>query len=551
MADEEQVAILSSKATDGTGEKYASKVFHSITHKEIPHRWRRLLCGLFGILIACAISAGIICGLYFGFVAANSFSRYPSSISASNMVAHLEAFQEIANNHSGSRSPTTGYNASVDYVVSTLQANTDLVVSVQTFPIMYSSEPFPSALQLRQDNNTVNFVNGVDFLSIRNQGPGNVTAFIDTTPGLGCSAADYQNFTAGSIALVYRGVCTFSAKGAAATAAKAAGLLIVNYDGQGVIAASMSPPLTFPALLVSYGVGSVLQDVASTDQVTMYSSSVIYQVITSNVIADTVDGNASAIIVVGSHLDSVPAGPGINDNGSGSGANLELALNINKVAIKNRVRFCWWGAEELGLLGSTFYVNSLSTTDRANIALNINLDMIASPNYFVGVYNGRAASGVPECNNLACLNGSAVIQALFEQFFNVQNQTCDDTAFDGRSDYGPFLDANIPAGGLFTGAEAIKDATMRSRYGGLANAAFDPCYHAYCDNVDNINEEVYQQMGRASATVLETLATQSDLKGYLNKGSQQVTSNKDYAPCNSQSSATLRARRPYIDDVKL
>jgi len=72
---------------------------------------------------------------------------------------------------------------------------------------------------------------------------------------------------------------------------------------------------------------------------------------------------------------------------------LELALNIDKVAIKNRVRsvfrsgsysyfsfihnrFCWWGAEELGLLGSTYYVNSLSATDRSAIALNINLDMI-------------------------------------------------------------------------------------------------------------------------------------------------------------------------------
>jgi len=134
---------------------------------------------------------------------------------------------------------------------------------------------------------------------------------------------------------------------------------------------------------------------------------------------------------------------------------------------------------------------------------------------------------------------------------NNQNQTCDDTAFDGRSDYGPFLYANIPAGGLFTGAEQIKDETMRIRYGGLANAAFDPCYHQYCDTVNNIDQDVYQLMGRAAATVLEELATQSDLKGYLNKGSQQVTSNSEWAPCHSESTSTLRSRRPYIDDVKI
>ena len=53
--------------------------------------------------------------------------------------------------------------------------------------------------------------------------------------------------------------------------------------------------------------------------------------------------------LVGSHLDSVAEGPGINDNGTGSAFNLELALQMAKMAAPaNKVRFAWWGAEESG-----------------------------------------------------------------------------------------------------------------------------------------------------------------------------------------------------------
>ena len=68
--------------------------------------------------------------------------------------------------------------------------------------------------------------------------------------------------------------------------------------------------------------------------------------------------------MVGSHLDSVPEGPGINDNGTGSAFNLELALQMAKRNPPlNKVRFAWWGAEEEGLLGSTHYVAAITDED--------------------------------------------------------------------------------------------------------------------------------------------------------------------------------------------
>jgi len=235
-------------------------------------------------------------------------------------------------------------------------------------------------------------------------------------------------------------------------------------------------------------------------------------IITYNVVADTLTGNPGSTIVVGSHLDSVDAGPGINDNGSGSATNLELALQIatTSLPLENRVRFCWFAAEELGLIGSTVYVGNLSSAEKAEIALMLNFDMLGSPNYFRGIYDGASAA------NATVRPGSAAIQSLFENYFNAQSLSWDLTAFDGRSDYGPFIANGIPAGGLFTGAEGTKNISLRTKYGGLANAAFDPCYHQACDTVDNINQEVLSQMAKAAANTLQIVAQMTDVREWLN-----------------------------------
>lgn len=139
------------------------------------------------------------------------------------------------------------------------------------------------------------------------------------------------------------------------------------------------------------------------------------------------------------------------------------------VTPKNKIRFAWWAAEEFGLLGSKNYVNNLSYEAKQQIALNLNFDMLGSPNFFRGVYDGQNA-------NDSIRAASGKIQTLFNNHFDTQGLKYEPTPFNGRSDYGPFIEVGIPAGGLATGAEVFKTPAQRILYKGVANAAFDPCY---------------------------------------------------------------------------
>jgi len=193
--------------------------------------------------------------------------------------------------------------------------------------------------------------------------------------------------------------------------------------------------------------------------------------------------------------------------------------------------------EEIGLLGSTFYVQHLNETSPAelqNIALNLNFDMLGSPNYFLAIYNGSGAE------DISIRNASAIIQSIFEQNFIQRNISWDLTGFNGRSDYGPFIAAGIPAGGLFTGAEDVKTPEQRVKYGGLANAAFDPCYHASCDTVSNINQVALKEMAIAAAYTLEYLATTDNLRTFLS--GEPPTSTHLLSHTQTKESSTFESR---------
>ena len=217
---------------------------------------------------------------------------------------------------------------------------------------------------------------------------------------------------------------------------------------------------------------------------------------TTNVIAETTSGDPNNVIVVGAHLDSVGVGPGINDNGSGSAMILEIAEQMSKVKPRNKVRFIWFGAEESGLLGSEAYVASLSVQERSQIAAMLNFDMVGSPNFVRFVYDGDLSDSPPLPGGAP--EGSAAIETLFLDYFASQGLATEPTAFDGRSDYGPFIEAGIPAGGLFTGAEGIKTAEQAAIYGGVAGEQYDPCYHLSCDDIDNLSLTALDQMSDAA-----------------------------------------------------
>ena len=239
---------------------------------------------------------------------------------------------------------------------------------------------------------------------------------------------------------------------------------------------------------------------------------------TRNVIAETPGGNADKVIVVGAHLDSVGAGPGINDNGSGSATILEIAEEMSELGItpRQKVRFAFWGAEESGLLGSERYVSSLSEVELSKIYANLNFDMLASPNFARFVYDGDGSLG-----GVSGPPGSAQIETVFSRYLAGQGLASEPTEFNGRSDYGPFIAVGIPAGGLFSGAEGVKTAEQAQRYGGTAGVAYDACYHQACDDINNLSTRGWGELADAAAHATMTLAMTRS--GFFEDGSRRPT----------------------------
>jgi Zn-dependent M28 family amino/carboxypeptidase len=208
-------------------------------------------------------------------------------------------------------------------------------------------------------------------------------------------------------------------------------------------------------------------------------------------------------VVVGSHLDSVIAGPGINDDGSGTSQDLEMALQYAK-AVKNptnHLRFLFFGAEEEGLLGSAHYVASLSQDETDQIMAMLDFDMMASPNYARFVYDGDG-SDFPGNEGPT---GSDIIESLFTGYWAGRGLASETIPFDGRSDYVAFTDVGIPAGGIFAGAEVIKTAEQAAKYGGTAGEPFDKCYHQACDTLANLNLQAMDEFADNAANATARL----------------------------------------------
>ncbi|CAF1484304.1 unnamed protein product [Adineta steineri] len=460
----------------------------------------------------------------------------PTSINITNIMDHLSAFQRIATANNRNRAvTTTGYNQTLDYITNTLAANTNFNVTKTFFPIRQFA--------LASDPILISSINGVtktytfskdlsvaDFTYIELSTRANFMAFSNANPPV-----------AGRVALVKRGVCAFSDKGVLAAQNNAAAILIYNdgvtLDRVQPMAINLGQENVLPALFLSFPVGQALADAAQ-DSSTNTGVQLVINLVdlplspVGNICADTPTGDATQTIVIGSHSDSVPAGPGINDNGSGSAANLGLAIALAKLfqtstypKYKYRVRFCWWGAEEIGLLGSDYHVkqakNATDVGERLqDYLINLNYDMLGSPNYIFGIYDGQTANNDTPSH---ALPGSNKITALFRDWFIRQKLPWNHTDFSGRSDYGPFLFEGIVAGGLFTGADEVKDQQTRDYMdqmlgqgmGGIAGAIQDPCYHQACDSIQNINVFAYEKMVQAAAFMLENLARRDDLSGFL------------------------------------
>lgn len=444
----------------------------------------------------------------------------PNYHTTEELVSHLTALDAIATANQNNRAAgTSGYAASVDYVRESLES-WGYEVSLQGFTIdIYDIGEDPI---LETIDNT-EWVYGEDYGIIHYSAGADVTATmiaidVQLSPqgdanstNSGCQPNDFADFTEGSIALIQRGSCTFEEKSLNAQNAGAAAVVIFNegqegredlFDG----ALNENNNIEIPVLSASYAVGLSLVNGSENPESTLHlMSDVTFGAqLVQNVIAEYA-GASDDFWMAGAHLDSVPAGPGINDNGTGVANILETARYVatNNIELAHGVRFAFWAGEELGLLGSTHYVQELSDQEASHILGYLNLDMIGSPKPGRFIYDGdeshyQSAMSLPE--------GSGSIEKAYEDFFNVRGVPHAPTRLDGRSDYYAFMAVGIPSGGLFSGAEDSINMQDAELFDLPLDDYYDACYHRACDGLDNIHLEVFTQMSDATTHVLTRLS---------------------------------------------
>ncbi|MGF0118524.1 M20/M25/M40 family metallo-hydrolase [Promicromonospora sp. Marseille-Q5078] len=437
-------------------------------------------------------------------------------VTGERVFRHLEELQEIADENGGNRAAgTEGYEESAQYVEKVLHK-----AGYQT-----ERQYFPVVLFDVQDLAVE--VPGVDFdpiaMTYSTSTPDDgVTAglvrpaIVDGCPASTDPAAPHDDSWAGvdatgKIALVQRGSCTFGAKALAAGEAGAAGVIIYN-NAPGALNGTLGGRNEgyAPAVGVDAAEGAAILAAFQADpslQVTFDLQATTTDAESFNVLAETRRGRDDNVVMLGAHLDGVEEGPGINDNGTGSAAILETAVQLAKTkAINNTVRFAWWGAEELSLVGSNYYVADLVAHDPEeldDIATYLNFDMVGSPNYTIGVYDADESTfpapvPVPD--------GSAAAEAVFTDYFDGIEQPWVDTEFSGRSDYQAFINNGVPASGLFTGADGIKTVEQQAVFGGVAGEQLDQNYHSPGDDLSNVSPEALDIMSRAIGHAAQQLA---------------------------------------------
>ncbi|HEY1315990.1 MAG TPA: M20/M25/M40 family metallo-hydrolase [Gaiella sp.] len=441
-----------------------------------------------------------------------SQSRRPAPrVTAAGIREHLAALQRIADRKGGNRfAGTAGYDASARYVAERMRAS-GYRVRFQEFRFPFVRDRTPPLLR-PVGNDGRRFLPNRDYGTLLYSGSGHVEAPVVAVDLLlpspsanastsGCETADFASFPRGAVALLQRGGCFFRQKVENAAAAGAGAVVVMNEGNpgrHGLFQATLgSPQASIPALAASVAVGDALRHGRSSGPtgvtVSLGADVSAETRRTRNVIAESQTGNPANLVVAGAHLDSVDRGPGVNDNGSGSALVLEVAESLARSHPANRLRFVWWGGEELGLLGSRHYVAGLSQAERRRHALYLNFDMVGSKNFVPFVYKGSGDTPPP---------GSAEIERVFMRYFDARGQRFVVTDIGGASDHAAFARAGIPVGGLFSGADGDKSAAQRAAFGGQAGEPYDACYHRSCDTLANVDVAFATNLARAAASAV-------------------------------------------------
>ncbi|SFN86841.1 PA domain-containing protein [Geodermatophilus obscurus] len=435
----------------------------------------------------------------------NTYAKLLECVTLEGVMDHQRMFQKIADDsgdpvYPGTRAAgTTGYDASVEYVAGLLR---DAGYEVTLDPVEVTFN-FPAVLRqltpVAAEYETGLFSGSGSGTVEGNVIPVDINITGDRASTSGCEESDFAGLDFSGdydIALVQRGTCNFGDKAFFAEQAGAEAVIIFNQgntpDRTELFVADASSrtdgtPVehNIPVVGASFDQGVALSAPGST----AFVDGRIAKREDFNVIAELPGKNPDNVVMAGAHLDSVIEGPGINDNGSGSAAILETALLMANSKPENTIRFGWWAAEEQGLVGSADYVAGLSEAERERIALYMNYDMVASPNYVQMVYDSDQTTWEAP---VVIPGGSTAIEDLYESYYTKVGVPYDDAEYSGRSDYEAFILAGIPSGGLFTGAEVIKTEEQEAIWGGTAGEQFDPCYHEECDTIDNLALDAFE-----------------------------------------------------------
>lgn len=412
------------------------------------------------------------------------------ALDTGDVVAHLRELEGLADANGGNRAAgTPGGERTLDLLAGRLRS-AGYAVTEQPVPFPFFEERARPVVTI--DGGAA--LPGIDTLEY--SPGGEARGALAPVAGAGCARADHADIDAGEVAVVTRGTCTLRAKAELAADAGAAAVLIVNTEPGTFRGTLGEPGVRVPVLGTTPEAGAkVRAALGRPARVKVDATS--ERRMTRNVIAETRTGSTDGAIMLGAHADSVPEGPGINDNGTGVATLLTLAERLATHApTDRRVRFGFWGAEEQGLYGSRRYVAQLDAAERRRLGAYLNLDMVGSRNPARLVYDGDGRAP----------RGSARIERTLRSHFAGRDLPVGQTGFRDGSDHAPFRRAGIPVGGLYTGAGEAKTRAQARRFGGQAGRPLDRCYHRACDRLAGVDRRILGQMGDAAAHALAVLA---------------------------------------------
>lgn len=392
----------------------------------------------------------------------------PAPVTEAALTEHLTALDEIARRHGGDRAAgTPGYDASVRYVAGRLRES-GWRVTLQEVPLRVPAEASLARLSIASLGALEPLV---DFRAPTYSGAGAGSGPVAAV-GSGCSGADFDALERGAVAFAEAGGCVNREKALNARREGALALLVeAGSAPRGVPSSTLLSPPGLPVLAVGRRAARALEPGV---RVSLRVDTSVSRATTQNVLAEA--GEGKRVVMAGAHLDSVPDGPGINDNASGVAALLGAADALGPRP-RVRVRLAFWGAEELGLIGSRHYVRALSREGRDEIAAYLNLDIVGSPNAVPAVYR----------------DADVRLERLMRRAHPGRETGVN---VGGASDHAPFAEQGIPVNGLYTGSSER----------GPGGRPRDPCYHLPCDALDNVDRGVLLRAARATVRALRGAA---------------------------------------------